>query len=137
MSLPSLDEFIRSGLSLAVYHDGVLAYDSKRQALAPLLAYILKQRAATGPAPKRIVVFDKHIGRAAALLMTLVNPSRIYAGNMSHAAIEVFEERRIMFEADRIVEFLMDVASKDTCRWEKLAAGKTAEGLLAILQGEE
>ena len=137
MSLPSLDEFLRSGLSLAVYHDGALAYDSKRAALAPLLEYVVRQRAATGPAPKRIVFFDKHIGRAAALLMTLVKPSRIYSGTISHAAISVFEERRIMFEADRIVEFLMDVASKDTCRWEKLAAGKTAEELLAILQGEE
>lgn len=129
--MESLSEFLESGLSLAVYHGYERAYESREPDLRALVTYLSIHVAPNAP----ITLYDKYVGRAAALLMTLISPVRVLAGLISDGGRRVLDEAGIEWRAQSRAQFLMGAASDGMCKWEKLAAGKTAEELLRELGG--
>ncbi|KAA3634314.1 MAG: DUF1893 domain-containing protein [Calditrichaeota bacterium] len=125
----TLSEFQKSGKSLSIYSGTEEIFSSDKDALEPLVEFI--QSDATY---ENLVIFDKYIGRAAAMLMTLINPQKVYTPIISQFGREVLQNKSIRYEAEKEVEFLMGVASDSMCRWEKISVGKTAEDLLEMLK---
>ncbi|MBU0985286.1 MAG: DUF1893 domain-containing protein [candidate division Zixibacteria bacterium] len=119
----TLDEFLASGWSLVVYADDDLVYRSKDSDLIPLLDFLDRDRESS----LRLTIFDRYIGRAAALLMVLIQPQRVCAGVLSEGGAIVLRENKVPFEAVRQVKYLMDIASEGMCRWEKAAQHRTPE----------
>lgn len=130
MAVYDLDQFVKSGLSLAVCRDDAMIFSSNGDGLEPLVKYLYQH----GATKAGVVVFDKLVGRAAALLITLLTPKSVHAGAVSDSGAEVIDNCQIPFETKRRVKYLTDVASEGGCRWEKMAIGKTAEELLSELR---
>ena len=126
----TLASFLETGLSLVVYRDGQVVFESSDSDLRPLVTYIRTYGSDDG----EVVIFDKYVGRAAALLMELIRPHHVYAGVISQSGAQALKESGIGFDAGREVKYLMDVASEGMCRWEKMAIGKIAEEFLAELR---
>ncbi len=130
----TLDEFIDSKWSFVVYHGDRIVFSSQESDLHPLMEYF----AHSGPMETAdIILFDRYIGRAAALLMTLAKPRHVYTGTISEGGIETLDKASIPFESRERVKWLMGVASKDMCRWEKLALGKTPQDFYDHLKSLE
>lgn len=126
----TLRQFLDSDLSLVIYDGDLELFSSRASNLEPLVAFMEKDV----PAGNALVVFDRYVGRAAALLISGLKPQKVYTGVISDGGVLVFEEAGIVFEARERAKFLMGVASEDMCRWEKLAQGKSADELLVELK---
>ncbi len=119
----TLSEFMDSGRSLKIFLDNEAVFESKDSDLIPLISY-LKQRTEQ---VDNLTVYDKYVGRAAALLMVLIRPRKVFAGVVSEGGAAVLRENEIPLEAGREVKYLMEIASQGMCRWEKAAVGKSPE----------
>ena len=124
------DQFLSSIASLVIYHADEIAFESDDSDLRGLVAYLQQ----TELGRDDVTIFDRYVGRAAALLMSRIKPIKVNTGTISEGGAAVLDEQAIPFESTAKVTFLMGVASKDMCRWEKMAVGKSAEELLAELQ---
>lgn len=119
----SFEQFKRSRWSLVILSGGRIIFKSRAKAITPLVRY-LKSSPDTRPG---LVIYDKYIGRAAALLMALIDPAEVYTPVISDGGAQTLKKYGISHHADRQVEYLMGEASDDMCRWEKASLGKTPE----------
>ena len=126
----TLAEFLDSKWSLIVFAGETPVFRSDESDLRPLVTYLAGETNADEP----LIVFDRYVGRAAGLLFSLIEPVRVCAGVISEAGAATLDRFGIAYEAGQTVKYLMGVASKEMCRWEKLAMGKTAEELLSELR---
>lgn len=121
-------EFENSRFNLIALIGDKVVFESNAKALVPLMNFISKNLTS-----KDLIVFDRIVGRAAALLFTLVMPKKIYTPIISKKGKEILEKYGIEFEAEKIVDMIMDFASEESCKWEKLAIGKSAKELYELL----
>jgi len=121
----TLEKFLSSQLSLLVYKDDNLIFESTDSDLIPLMKFI----EFNGFDQSNLTIFDSHIGRAAALLIALIQADMVYTGVISESGALVLEENKIPCEANDKVQYLMGVASEAMCKWEKLAVDKTPQQL--------
>ncbi len=129
----TIEEFALSGWSLAIYSGDQKLFCSRSTGIAPLVEYL-------GNADREqdnLTIFDKYVGRAAALLMTHLKPVKVFAGVISDGAVTVFDEYMIPYEAGRQVQYLMNVASEDMCRFEKMSLGKTPGEFLEEIRSKD
>lgn len=126
----SLKQFKKDGYSLAVFKYGRLFFHSREKNLRPLTRFIVNY----GWRHAGIVVYDKYIGRAAALLLVRLRPAHVYTPLISEAALPVFRAARVGYTATRRVPHLMGIASKGTCEWEKLSFGRNGTTLWRLVK---
>src|SRR4030042_4100761 len=93
------DDFLKSGISLQVYEGDKLLFASNKDMLAPLLEYI----EVMAPSHRKVVIFDKIVGNAAALLCVLANCTEVYSPLGSEFAIRTLKEHGIAYHITRIV----------------------------------
>ena len=130
----NFEQFKNSNLSLVIVCHNEPIFQSDAGAITPLIDFINsedynKYSGDTG----QLIIYDKYIGRAAALLMILINPTKVCTPLISQFGREVFEKYQIVYEADAEVKYLMGVASEDMCHWEKMTVGKTPEEFWTML----
>lgn len=125
----TFDQFKQSGKSLVILKDDQIVFESNLNALEPLIQFIKEKRHLEGG----FVIYDKYIGRAAALLMTFLKPKKVYTPVISQFGREEFERFGIDYQFDKEVKYLMGVASEKMCRWEKMTVGKTPEEFWTML----
>ncbi len=77
-----------------------------------------------------IVVYDKLIGKAAAMLLLQYNPKYVYAKIITKEALKLLEG--ITVEYDRVVENILNRDKSDLCPIEKIAS--TCENLETLYQ---
>jgi len=128
----TLAGFVESDLSLLVYADGKPVFESRASDLTPLLGYIDHQF----DYRDELTLYDRYVGRAAALLMTIIRPTTVYCKIISDGGADVLNQYGIPFQSDQQVKFLMGVASGEMCRFEKMARNKSAEEFLRLLKKE-
>ena len=130
--MTTLEEFKKSRWNLVIYCSEEVVFTSSESDLRPLVDFLHNQADKfTSP-----VIFDKYTGRAAAMLMVLVKPEKVYTPIISEGAIEVFQQHSIPFEATETVKYLMGVASDGMCQWEKKALGKSPEEFWKMIKPE-
>ncbi len=125
----TLRQFLDSDLSLAIYEGEKELFNSRASDLEPLVQFLEGKT----PAGDSLVIFDRYVGRAAALLISRIKPQKVLTGVISENGSQVLDDASIPFEAGERAKYLMGVASEDMCRWEKLSLGKSSEELLSEL----
>ena len=123
MYKPLFDEFLSSGNALHVYEGDKLIFASYKDRLLPLAEYI--ERFASNH--RNVVIFDKIMGRAAALLCIKASCQEVYSPLGSQLAVEVLDEYGIEHHLTRIVPYIQKPSREDMCPMEALSIGKEPE----------
>ena len=97
-------------------------YKSKKQRLLPLLFCLKKYKTQMRGA----VVYDKVVGRAAALLLVYGGVRKILTPTISRNALLVLKRGGAEVEYKKIVKNILNNAGTDLCPMEKLSRGKSA-----------
>jgi len=115
--------FVNSSDTFRVYHQGKLIFKSKQEQLRPLLDYIDR----FSPQVKGVVIFDRIVGNAAALLLKKAFCLEIHSPLGSEFAARTLSEQGIKYHFSRTVPYIMNKAGDDICPMEKLSLDKDPE----------
>ena len=114
-------DFLTSEDTLRIYTGGMLAFASRKDRLLPLLDYL----AAYGAICQTVIIYDKVIGNAAALLAVKANASEVYSPLGSELAVKTLEERNIKYHFEKTVPYIIRDDGKGMCPMEEMSIGKT------------
>ncbi len=116
-------EFLVSDNSLQVYEGDNLIFASSKDRLLPLLEYIDRFAAYH----QQVVIFDKVIGRAAALLCARASCREVYSPLGSQLAVKALDEYGIKYHLTKVVPYIQQLGRDDMCPMEKLSLDKGPE----------
>ena len=114
------DEFLKTGFALRVYKGDEMFFTSNKEMLAPLLEYI----EVLAPYHHKVVIFDKIMGNAAALLCALANCSEVYSPLGSEFATKTLNKYGIVYHIAKIVPYIQKPGMTEICPMEKLSIDK-------------
>jgi hypothetical protein len=117
------DEFIASADTLRIYEDSSLVFSSRKDRLLPLMEYIDH----FASEHKGVVIFDKIIGNAAALLAVKAGCREIFSPLGSELALQTLEKYKIIYHFTRTVPTIQKADGESMCPMEKLSIGKEPE----------
>ena len=129
MYQPFFNEFLTSKNTLRVYKSSQLIFSSDKDRLLPLLEYLDK----FGSHHQKVVIFDKIVGRAAALLLIQANCREVYSPLGSQLAIKVLDEYGIKHHLTQTVPCIQK-PNKDMCPMEALSIGKEPEEFYQLIR---
>ena len=109
-----LDELLNE-YALIILRDGEIIFQSKKHTLTPLIDAI----ETLNKGANNLIIGDRVVGKAAALLMINLEPKYVYARILSIHARKVFDRCNIMYEYGKIVE-MIKTKSGDMCPFERL-----------------
>ena len=113
------NKFLTGRDSLQVYKGNKLLFSSNKDGLLPLLEYI------DGFTHyHRVVIFDKIMGNAAALLCVKANCREVYSPLGSQLAITTLDKYSIKYHLTEIIPYIQKPDGKDMCPMEKLSLDK-------------
>jgi len=124
------DEFLHSGDSLRVYEGKALLFASRKDRLLPLLEYIDTLAAQhTG-----VVVFDKLVGNAAALLCIKGGCREVCSPLGSRLAARTLDGHGIEYRLRRIVPYIQKRDGEGVCPMEELSIGKEPDEFYQLVK---
>jgi hypothetical protein len=126
---PLFDKFLTSSNTLRIYKGGKLIFASDKDRLLPLVEYIDK----FASHHRNVIIFDKIMGRAAALLCIKANCREVYSPLGSQPAIEVLEKYGIKHHLIKIVPCIQK-PDKIMCPMELLSIGKEPEEFYQLIE---
>lgn len=119
----SFNEFLESSNCLQVYEGSQLIFSSTKSGLRPLLDYIDQMASHCQP----VVVFDKIMGNAAALLSVKVGCQEVYSPLGSQLAVKTLDRYGIEYHLTKVEPYIRNRTGTDMCPMEKLSIGKEPE----------
>ncbi len=128
---PLFTEFIASSDALRVYEKGGLIFVSKKDGLMPLLDYIDESSSSQKP----VIVFDRVVGNAAALLLKKLHCDETYSPLGSELAVKTLSSFGIKYHFGEIVPCIQNPDRGDMCPMEKLSINKSPEEFYRALKG--
>ena len=130
MYSPLFDEFLASSDTLQVYKDDKLLFSSSKGRLLPLLEYI--DRFALYY--QQVVIFDKVMGNAAALLSVKAACREVYSPLGSQLAIKTLNNYNIEYHLNEIIPHIQNRRREDMCPMEKLSINKSPEEFYEVIR---
>ncbi len=124
------NQFLVSGDSLQIYKGDQLLFSSNKDRLLPLLEYIDR----FAPCHQKVVVFDKIMGNAAALLSVEANCQEVYSPLGSQLAIKTLDKYGIQYCLTKIVPYIQKPDGEDMCPMEKLSINKEPEEFYQVIK---
>lgn len=116
-------EFVASDDTLRIYAGENLVFSSRKDRLLPLMEYLGR----FAPEHTEVVIFDKIIGNAAALLAVKTGCREAFSPLGSELAAQTLAEYGIAYHFTRTVPAIQRADSEDMCPMEKLSLGKGPE----------
>ena len=116
-------EFNASGDTLWIYEDSSLVFSSRKDRLLPLMEYIDR----FAQEHSGVVIYDKIIGNAAALLAVKAGCKEIFSPLGSELALQTLEKYDITYHFTRTVSTIQKADGESMCPMEKLSIGKEPE----------
>ena len=116
-------EFLTSADTLRIYEGAQSIFSSNKDRLLPLLEYIQQD----AHHHQDVVVFDKVMGNAAALLSIRAGCREVYSPLGSQLAIKTFDIYGIEYHLIEIVPYIQNSTGDDMCPMEKLSIDKSPE----------
>ena len=116
-------KFVESKDNLWVYVDGNLRFRSTESGIAPLISYIEE----FSPCPEGAIVFDRIVGKAAALLLNKASCQKVYSPFASELAIETLERLGIDYSFTTVVPYISNRTGDGMCPFEKASIGKSPD----------
>jgi hypothetical protein len=114
--------FLNSGDTLRIYRDETLIFSSDKDRLLPLMEYL-----ADNKPEKPVIVFDKIMGNAAALLSVKANCREVFSPLGSDLAIKTLKKYRIAYHLTKTVPYITRPDGNEICPMEKLSIDKEPE----------
>jgi hypothetical protein len=114
--------FLDSEDTLRIYQEKALIFSSIKDRLLPLMEYLGKNNV-----KEPVIIFDKIMGNAAALLAVKAKAREVYSPLGSELGIGTLKIHEIKYHLDKVVPYIIRDDGKDMCPMEKLSMGKTAE----------
>jgi hypothetical protein len=124
------NDFLSSDDTLQVYVGDMPAFTSKKDRLLPLVDFITN----FGPVCQGVVIFDKVMGNAAALLAVKVCCTEVYSPLGSDLAVKTLDRYKIRHHLGTTVPFIMRDDGKDLCPMEQMSIGKGPEEFYQALK---
>ncbi len=118
-----LNEFLISGDTLRIYEGNQLIFSSTKDRLLPLLEYIDR----FAPCHQQVVILDKIMGNAAALLSVVASCQEIYSPLGSQLAVNTLDKYGIKYHISKIVPYIQRPNGEDMCPMEELSINKEPE----------
>lgn len=119
----SFEEFVSGHDTLRVYQDSRLLFSSSKDRVVPLLEYI--DNFATNHT--QVVIFDKIMGNAAALLSVKANSREVFSPLGSQLAVKTLEKYNIKYHLTQTIPYIQKASGEDMCPMERLSIGKDPE----------
>ncbi len=123
-------QFLKSKDSLRIFEGATLIFSSQKERLVPLMEFIEKRN----PNSSDLIVFDRVIGNAAALLLTKIPCKEAYSPLGSEMAVVSLKNAGIEYHFDQTVDCIKDDSGVNICPMEKLSQGKTPEEFYASMK---
>lgn len=117
------EEFLAGQDTLRIYKDERLLFASRKERLVPLLDYMDK----CAPYEESVVVFDRVVGNAAALLLNLIKCRVVFSELGSENAIHTLASSGIEYHFNETVPCIENDSRQDMCPMEKMSLGKNPE----------
>jgi len=114
------NEFVSSGDTLRLYQGRTLVFSSKKEGLLPLMEYLGSREIGLEP----VVLYDKVMGNAAALLAVKANVGEAYSPLGSELAMKTLDKYGVKYHLDKTVPYIMRDDGKDICPMERLSMGR-------------
>jgi len=114
------NEFLISGDTLRVYKDDKLLFASNKDRLLPLLEYIDRFVSYH----QQVVIFDKIMGNAAALLCVKATCQEVHSPLGSQLAIKTLDKYGIKYHLTEIVPYIQKADGEGMCLMERLSINK-------------
>jgi hypothetical protein len=130
MNQELFEQFLKSEDTLRIYRGSERVFSSNKGMLFPLLEYIASS---TGDS-QNIVVLDKVVGNAAALLAVKAGAAEVYSPLGSEMAVKTLHLHKVICHLDKVVPYILAANGKDLCPMEKLSIDKSPEELYRALQ---
>jgi len=124
------EKFAKTRFSLEIRQSGKILFRSKRDGVSGLLLFIKKY----GRKYQDLVIFDKVIGRAAALLFAYLKAKEVYGVIGSKLAIRALRSFKIKYYFKKTVSGIINRTKTGPCPMERLSRGKTPEKLYDLLK---
>ena len=114
------EEFLTSQDTLRVYKNGSLLFSSKEEQLRSLMEYTDK----FAPHKGGIVVFDRVVGNAAALLLKKILCKEVFSELGSENAIQTLDDAGIAYHFNETVHCIQNDSRQDMCPDGEIIIGK-------------
>ena len=124
------DEFLMSNDTLQVYEGKRLIFSSAKDRLFPLLEYIDR----FAPHHHRVIVFDKIMGNAAALLSVKADCQEVYSPLGSQIAIKQLDKYGIKYHLTEVIPYIQKPDGEDMCPMEKLSINKEPQEFYEVMK---
>lgn len=124
------NEFLLNSDTLQVYKDDKLLFSSNKDRLFPYFEYI--DRFASYY--QQVVIFDKVMGNAAALLSIKAGCHKVYSPLGSQLAITTLDKYGIKYHLTKIVPYIQKIGGQDMCPMENLSLGKVPEEFYQVMR---
>jgi hypothetical protein len=117
------EEFLKSGFTLQIFSENKIIFQSKKEGVRGLVDFIKKY----GRENKEIVIFDKVVGNAAALLFALLGAKEVFSQIGSQLAEKTLKEFKIKYHFKETIVNILNKDESDLCPFEKLSLGKSPQ----------
>jgi len=115
------EKFVKSKFCLEIYSREKLIFRSKKEGIQGILKFIKKQK----KFPKNLIIFDKKIGNAVALLLVYIKAKEVWGVVGSKLAKKTFKKFDIKFYFLKTIPNILNKNGIDICPLEKLSFLKT------------
>ena len=122
--------FLASDDTLRIYQDETLIFSSQKDQLQPLMEYIEDY----SKEKQQVILCDKVMGNAAALLAVKANCREVYSPLGSELAVKTLEKHGIEYHLTEIVPYIQRPDGKGMCPMEKLSIGKEPEQFYQLMK---
>ena len=123
------NRFLTGSDTLQVYKSSKLLFASNKDRLLPLLEYI--DRFAHY---HQVVIFDKIMGNAAALLAVKASCWEVYSPLGSQLAIKTLDKYQIKYHLTETVPYIQKANGEDMCSMEKLSMNREPEEFYKLIR---
>ena len=123
------NRFLTGSDTLQVYKGSRLLFASNKDRLLPLLEYI--DRFANY---HQVVIFDKIVGNAAALLAVKASCREVYSPLGSQLAIKTLDKYHIKYHLTETVPCIQKPNGEDMCPMEKLSMNREPEEFYELIR---
>ncbi|MFH1381488.1 MAG: DUF1893 domain-containing protein [Chloroflexota bacterium] len=124
------DEFLVSHDTLRIYKDDKLLFLSNKDRVLPLLEYIDR----FADSYRQVVIFDKVMGNAAALLAVKAGCTEVYSPLGSQLAIKTLDKHSIKYHLTNIVPYIQRDDGQGMCPMEQLSIDKEPEEFFVLVK---
>lgn len=116
--------------TLWIYWRENLLFRSAEPGIIPLLTYLKEFH----PCPEGVIVFDRVVGNAAALLLKKALAKKVYSLRGSRLAAETLERLGIAYSFLITVPYILNHAGDDMCPLEKASLGRSPEEFYELVR---